>query len=285
MEIVAEFTYNHFGDINRALRMIDMAKISGATSVKIEVRNSARYFRNNYAIKKKKEKFEFSDEQIQKFSNHCEKSNISWFASVHDLHSLKRILLFHPKYIKVASREARCLEFLEAIKKIIQKKFPLLISTGGLSFSQIKKIYSLLKNENLTLIHTSCLYPCPKKRLNINRIKQMKVKFQCPVGYSGHEEGYLPSLYAVAIGADYIERHFTLEEGRKRVAKAMKEFNDDLCTLSPSAFKQMAEAVKIIYELRNQKANQFVNAEELLRVNIYGKPAWEGTDIYLKPVN
>ena len=282
MEIVAEFTYNHFGNIKRALKMIESAKNVGATAVKFEIRNSKNYFKHNPEIKKKKSRYEFSDEDIQKFSEYCKKNKIDWFASVHDMHSFYRIFHFKPKYIKVASREARCYEFLQALKRYNKKKFPLLISTGGLSFYQIQKIYKLLKDDNITLIHTSCLYPCATENLNMNRIKLMKEKFNCRIGYSGHEHGYEASLYAVSIGADYLERHFSI--GRRQVAKGMKNFKDDLCTLSPSTFKEMTEKVRKIYYLRNQKENLTVNKEELMRVNIYGELGWNG-DIYLKPVS
>lgn len=282
MEIVAELSYNHFGNIEYAFKMIELAKNAGATAVKFEIRNSKNYFKHNAKIEKKKSKYEFTDKDIEKFADCCKKYKIDWFASIHDLHSLQRICSFNPKYIKVASREVRCFEFLKAIKNINRKKFPILVSTGGLSFFEIKKIYTLLKEEDLTIIHTSCLYPCPIENLNMNRIKLMKEKFAARIGYSGHEQGYEASLYAVSVGADYLERHFSLNTDK--VAKGMKSFRDDLCTLTPEQFADMAVMVKIIYELRNRKPNLTANKKELQRVNIYGKPAWNGTDIYLKPV-
>ena len=282
MEIVAEFTYNHFGNIERAKEMIGAAKNAGATCVKFELRNSENYFRNNPAIQKKKAAYELTDAQIKEFAAHCEKTGIDWFASVHDLHSLQRILPFHPKYIKVASREARVMDFLSRVQEINAGNYPVIISTGGLSFENVTEIYRLFKNENLFLLHTNCIYPCAAEKLNMNRIRAMKEKFNCKIGYSGHEEGFLASLYAVSLGVDYIERHFTLEN-KEEVAKGFPDFKDDRCTLSPSEFSEMVKALHVFLKLRNQKISEEILPEELQRVNAYGKIAWDGTDVFLQP--
>jgi len=284
MEIVAEFTYNHFGDIVRAKKMIEEAKSSGATCVKFEMRNAESYFRNNPEISKRKGAFEFTDEQIKEFVLHCEKMKIDWFASVHDIHSLQRILPFHPKYIKVASREARMTDFILKVKTFTAKKHPIIVSTGGLSFKQVQEIYALLKDENLFLLHTNCIYPCAVEKLNMNRIRLMQESFSCKIGYSGHEEGFLASLYAVTIGVDYLERHFTLDDNVE-VAKGFPNFKDDQCTLSPSQFREMVNAVNLFTKFRNEKVNAEILEEELQRVNAYGKIDWDGHDVFLQSPN
>jgi sialic acid synthase SpsE len=280
MEIVAEFTYNHFGNIDRAKQMIGEAKNAGATCVKFEIRNSENYFKNNPEIQQKKRSFEFNDQQIMEFVLHCQQEQIGWFASVHDIHSLRRILPFHPKYIKVASREARVMDFLVEIKKINENKIPVIVSTGGLSFEEVEKIYGLFKDQELWLLHTNCIYPCPVEKLNMNRIRKMKVSFNCKIGYSGHEEGFMASLYAATLGADYIERHFTLND-QQDVAKGKPSFEDDRCTLSPLQFKEMADAVNLITQLYDQPLREEIAPEELERINAYGNIGWDGEDVFL----
>jgi N-acetylneuraminate synthase len=284
MEIVAEFTYNHFGNIDRAKEMIDAAKKSGATCVKFELRNSEKYFRNNYEIQKKRAAYEFTDEQINEFVLHCKKAEIDWFASVHDIHSLQRILPFLPKYIKIASREARAMDFLLKVKELNNKTHPIIISTGGLSFEQVKEIYQLFKDEQLFLLHTNCIYPCTTEKLNMNRIRIMRASFDCKIGYSGHEVGFLPSLYAVSLGINYLERHFTLND-KSEVAKGLPEFKDDECTLSPEQFREMVNAVNLFIQLSNQPVDQGISAEEIKRVNAYGKIDWDGEDVFLQAVD
>ncbi len=282
MEITAEFTYNHFGDIIRARKMIDAAKAAGATCVKFEVRNNASYFRNNPEIKKRKSRFEFSIKQMEAFVDYCRRVKIQWFASVHDLHSLKLVIELKPKYIKVASREAQCLPFLKEIVAVNKKERPIIVSTGAMKMQEIKSIYNLLKKEDLILVHTNCIYPCPPQLLNINRIIEFKKIFNCRIGYSGHEEGIIPSLYATTLGIDYLERHFTLEEKNKKVAKGKQHFKDDLCSLSPSWFKEMTEAINLILKLKSQKHSNKISVDELLRLNTYGKLIWSGEDVFLK---
>lgn len=280
MEIVAEFTYNHSGKVSLAKKMILSAMKSGATCVKIELRNNAAYFRNNTEILRKRSAFEFNEYQLEEFVKCCRHYNINWFASVHDIHSLKKVLKFYPSYIKIASREARNTCFLRKVAEINNKQFPIVVSTGALSFGQVTGIYKLLRKEKLTLLHTSCLYPCSVGDLNINRILLMKRKFDCSIGYSGHEEGFVPSLYAVFLGIDYIERHFALD--RIQVAKGKQSFHDELCTLRPNEFKEMVNGIRKILQLKNQAVNKGVSLKELKRVNAYGNLLWDGNDVFVK---
>jgi sialic acid synthase SpsE len=284
MEIVAEFSYNHFGNIDRAKKMIDAAQLAGATCVKFELRNNNSYFRNNTEIRSYREPFEFSDLQIKEFAKHCEQLGIGWFASLHDLHSLSRIMQFKPRYLKIASREARCEPFLNKVKEVNNNAFPVVISTGGLSCNQIENIYSLFGPVGLTLVHTSCLYPCDTSDLNMNRIKWMMKNFKSNTGYSGHETGFLPSIYATVLGVNYLERHFTLEEDEKKIAKGKSYFNDELCTLTPDAFANMVNHLNLVLQLRDQPIAEGANPHEMERVCTYGVPAWDGNDVFLLPV-
>ena len=282
MEIVAEFTYNHLGNLDRARKMIDAAKAVGATCVKFEMRNNDSYFRNYESIRDRKQGYEFTDEAIAGFVNHCKEVSIEWFASVHDIHSLMKVIPLKPRYLKIASREARIIPFLSKFKEVNGKAFPVIVSTGGLSFKQVEEIYELMKDEKLTMLHTSCLYPCEPEYLNMNRIRKMKERFNCNIGYSGHERGYLPSLYAATLGVSYIERHFTLEDKVSTVAKGKEDFKDELCTLGPIAFKEMVNAIELFRQLHNQETKDKVTEQELSRVNAYGIPSWDGEDVYVR---
>jgi N-acetylneuraminate synthase len=219
---------------------------------------------------------------LKGFISDCNKVGIPWFASVHDFYSLKKILPFGPKYIKVASREARIGSFLACVKELTEGRVPIIISTGGLLFEQIEQIYNQMSRGHLTLVHTSCLYPCGIENLNMNRVRMMKDKFDCNIGYSGHEQGFLPTLYATALGVNYIERHFTLEDRQKKVAKGKEGFQDDLCTLGPETFAEMVNGVRLFMQLIKQNTDKGNLPLELERVNAYGIPDWDGHDVFVR---
>ena len=281
IEIVAELTYNHLGNKDRALKMIDAAKAVGATCVKFELRNNPGYFKNHREVRDNKEQHEFTSAALQQVVAHCNHERIDWFASIHDISSLQKVLALKPRYIKIASREARLTPFIERVKELVNREYPVIISTGGLSFEQIKEVYKLMRGEDLTLLHTSCLYPCNTEHLNLNRIRKMKQEFSCNIGYSGHEEGIFASLYAVTLGVTYIERHFTLEDKDKQVTKGQNYFKDELCTLGPQAFRELVNGIRTFEQLQKQPVNDSVVAAEITRVNAYGILAWNG-DVYIQ---
>jgi N-acetylneuraminate synthase len=76
---------------------------------------------------------------------------------------------------------------------------------------EIQAAVSLLDQNNLVLCHTTSSYPCEPQELNLRMIHTLQEKFSCPIGYSGHEVGLIPSVIAVGLGACMVERHVTLD--------------------------------------------------------------------------
>ena len=87
------------------------------------------------------------------------------------------------------------------------------ISTGMSTFKDIDEAVKIFRDSNcpFTLFHCVSTYPCKDEDCNINLIGTLRERYGCPVGYSGHEEGILPSLLAVSLGAVALERHITLD--------------------------------------------------------------------------
>ena len=102
------------------------------------------------------------------------------------------------------------LNLIELMAK--EKKFTF-ISTGMSKMSDIVKAVNIFKKNkcNFVLMHCVSTYPCPEQDLNLNLILTLKEKFKCKIGYSGHENSVSPSVAAWFLGADYIERHITLD--------------------------------------------------------------------------
>ena len=114
------------------------------------------------------------------------------------------------KYNKIASAMITNIELLTEVAKEGKKTF---ISTGMCTMNDIEKAISIFKkfNCNFVLMHSISLYPCDESLLNLNLIRTLKNKFNCEIGYSGHESSVSPSIAAFLLGADYIERHITLD--------------------------------------------------------------------------
>ena len=133
-----------------------------------------------------------------------------WFASAWDLESQKFLKKFKSKYNKVASAMLTNTKLLEAIAKERKTTF---ISTGMSTIIDIKKAVKIFKKRKCKFILMHCVsnYPCQIEDLNLNTILTLRKKFKCEVGYSGHETSVSPTLLAYFMGANYIERHITLD--------------------------------------------------------------------------
>jgi N-acetylneuraminate synthase len=121
---------------------------------------------------------------------------------------LKFIDSFDPPAHKVPSALLTDHELLRALKDTGR---PVILSTGMSTMDEIDAAAAIMGMDNLLICHTTSSYPCPPEELNLRMIPTLKEKFSCPIGYSGHEVGLVPSALAVAMGACLVERHVTLD--------------------------------------------------------------------------
>ena len=219
--IVAEIGINHNGSIDIAEKLIRTAKKAGCDAVKFQKRTIEVVYskkeldqdRESPWGKKfidQKRGLEFGDKEYEIINNICKSLQIEWFASAWDIESLNFLKKFNNKYNKVASAMITHIPFLEEIAK--QKKYTF-VSTGMSDYKIIDKAIEVFKSYNcpFELMHSVSVYPCPENLLNLHLIKKLQERYNCKVGYSGHEASVSPSIYAVALGATSIERHITLD--------------------------------------------------------------------------
>src|SRR5262249_31684458 len=116
---------------------------------------------------------------------------------------------FDPPCYKIASASLTDLALLSATRETGR---PMILSTGAANMRDVETAVECIGTEDLLLAHTNSTYPCPPELLNLRAITTLATHYpECPVGYSGHEAGLVPSLAAVALGAAFIERHITLD--------------------------------------------------------------------------
>lgn len=264
--IISEIGINHNGDIELAKRMILESKKCGANAVKFQKRDLNIVYTSEQLSelrdspwgitqKDQKEALEFDDEDYRVIDEFCRKIEIDWFASAWDLNSLEFIKKFNLKYNKIASAMIVDKKFVKEVAK--QKKYTF-ISTGMCSMKDIEEVVEIFKMENcqFELMHCISAYPFDDSLANLNLIKIYKEKFNCKVGYSGHEKGGLAISYAAAaLGITSLERHFTLDRTMYG--------SDQSASLEPSAFKDLIGGVRKI-----EKAINGSNIKKILDIEV-----------------
>ena len=219
--IIAEIGINHNGDLGICKRLIDVAVESGCNAVKFQKRdidtvytqeflNSSRERPWGSTQRAQKEGLEFSYAEYKEIDSYCKSKSIEWFASAWDVKSQHFLREFDCKYNKIASA---MIVDIELLNTVAEEKKHTFISTGMTNYEDIEKALGVFKSHNCSfeLMHTVSIYPLKQKDANLLMIKTLKEKFNCNVGYSGHEIGLTTSLAASALGITSLERHITLD--------------------------------------------------------------------------
>ncbi len=218
--IIGEIGINHNGSVTLAKEIILLAKTNGFDAVKMQKRDLDVCIPDSYKDKvretpwgqisylKYKKKIEFNHNQFKEIIRYCKNIKIELFCSAFDVQSLKFLKKYKFKYNKVPSAMITNLDFLNEVAKLKKKTF---ISTGMCLMKDIENAVKIFSKHKcpFVLMHCVAEYPCPENKLNLNMITTLIKKFKCEVGYSGHESAVSPTLFAWALGANYIERHIT----------------------------------------------------------------------------
>lgn len=210
--IVAEAGVAHFGKVEKALSLVDLAVEAGADAVKFQI------FRTDNLISTEamqwKERLSARELPFEAFSDikkYCAKRNIIFFATAHDVDSLVFLDKLEPPLYKIGSGEVKNWVF---IKSIAQKGKPVIVSTGMYTLKDVQRVVNLFKEANnpcLMLLHCVTSYPTRPGDVNLAVIPAMNKEFGAIMGYSDHTEGIHFPLAAVALGAKIIEKHIALD--------------------------------------------------------------------------
>lgn len=219
--VIAEIGINHNGDLDIAKKMIVGAKYAGCDAVKFQKRTPELCVpKDQWNIERDtpwgrmtyidyRHKVEFNEKDYEVLDKFCKDLDIIWFASCWDEPSVDFIEKFNPPLYKTPSASLTDLELLAKHKKLNK---PVIMSTGMSTMEEIEKAVEFFGKENLLLAHATSAYPCKLEELNIKMITTLRNKYQdVPIGYSGHEVGLAPTWAAVALGANFVERHITLD--------------------------------------------------------------------------
>ncbi len=217
--VIGEIGINHNGCVSIAKRMIDIAVSAGCDVVKFQKRTvDLVYTPEELAIPRPnhfgetngdlKRGLELKLEDYEEIDDYCKKKGIMWFASCWDKSSVDFMEFFDPPCYKICSAT---LTDDDLLRYTASKGKPLLISTGMSTLEEIDHALKIVGTDNVVLYHCTSTYPTEANEANLLVIRDFIDRYDCPVGYSGHERGITPSILAVALGACSVERHITLD--------------------------------------------------------------------------
>lgn len=217
--ITAEIGINHNGSVQQAKSLIDMAVSVGCDAVKFQKRTIDIVYTKEELAKERQSIFgetngdlkrglEFGYEQYKIIDEYCKQKNIIWYASCWDEQSVDFIEQFDTPCYKIASASLTDDELLKYVRNTGK---PIFLATGMSTMEQIQHAVDVLGEDNLIIYHCTSTYPTDNNEINLKVINLLREKYNCPVGFSGHEKGILPSIMSAMLGANAVERHITTD--------------------------------------------------------------------------
>ena len=219
--ITAEIGINNNGDINLAKKLIDAAVMAGCDAVKFQKRTVDKVYTKEYldgprespwgtTQRAQKEGLEFGKAEYDTIDAYCREKGIEWYASAWDVDSQIFLRQYELKYNKIASAMLTNDALLETVAEEGRYTF---IATGMSTYEEIDHAVEIFQAHHcpFELLHCNSTYPMQDADANLKLINELRLRYQCAVGYSGHETGTFVSTLAAAMGITSIERHITLD--------------------------------------------------------------------------
>ena len=249
--IIAEAGVNHNGSIETAKKLVDVAYRCGADIVKFQTakldslvsKNAqmADYQKKNLGVEESQKemlsKLLLSFDDFIELAQYCKSVGILFLSTPFDIESIHFLNDLQDIW-KIPSGEITNYPYLVEIAKTRKK---VILSTGMADMSEIEAAINVLKENgttDITILHCTTEYPAPIEDVNLNTIQTLRDKFHCSVGYSDHTQGIEVDLAAVAMGAEVIEKHFTLDKSLPGP--------DHKASLEPDELKSMVDGIRKI---------------------------------------
>ena len=275
VNVIAELGINHQGDMNIMKKLITTAKDCGANFVKGQKREPKEYlsetqynmpydndnsFGSTYG--EHKENLEFSVQQWEELFTYSEDIGIKIFTSVFDVTSAKNMNKLGMEIFKIGSGEVTNLELLQEIKSYNK---PIIISTGMSTLEEIDAAIDIFdQNDDLTLMHTTSSYPCIETDINLRILETIRNRYNFPIGLSGHYvqgNGAIESA-ALALGATWFERHFTLDRTMKGT--------DHAASLEDAGLIRVIKSIRSVENAMGSQEKKVLDCELPTRLKVRG---------------
>jgi sialic acid synthase len=281
--VIAEIGCNHKGEMEIAKELIKIAKIFGnADAVKFQKRNNKELlteeqynaphpnFSNSYGdtYGEHREFLEFNVEQHKELKTYCEEIGITYSTSVWDTTSAKEIASLKPDFIKIPSACNNNFEMLGWLSENYLGEIH--ISTGMTTKDETDTLVDFFtkkgRNKDLVLYNCTSGYPVPFEDvclLYINILKQKYGHLVKHIGFSGHHLGIAVDMAAYTLGANIIERHYTIDRTWKGT--------DHAASLEPMGLRKLTRDLNAVYQALNFKSSDILPIEQIQRDKLKNK--------------
>lgn len=233
--IIAEAGSNHNGDIKQAKELVDIAVESGADAVKFQTFTADKLFSKNHPANKIVKNFEFKLEWHKEIKEYCDKKGIMFITTPFQKDAVDLLEKLNIEGYKIASGDMDYYPLLDYISNTAK---PIILASGMAYMDEVKEAFNRIKSgktENIAILHCVSNYPPKDEDINLKVIQTIKEEFNVPVGFSDHSMGITVPIAAVALGANIIEKHFTIS----RKLEGMDHFY----ALEPQELKQMVTEI------------------------------------------
>ncbi len=278
--IIAEAGVNHNGDLDKAIQLIDMAAMSGADYVKFQTFKAEKIVNKNVqkAEYQKKNMLGESDSQFDMLKklemgldwypiliDRCNEKGVKFLSTGFDEESIEFLEKLKIPFYKIPSGEITNKPYLQ---KIAKKGKDIILSTGMANLNEIKSAIKIFEDEGIskdriTVLHCNTEYPTPMKDVNLLAMNHIAKELKVKVGYSDHTLGIEVPIAAVALGAEVIEKHFTLDRTLPGP--------DHAASLEPDELKEMVKAIRNIELAISGNGTKEPSKSELKNIEIARK--------------
>ena len=239
--IIAEGGLNHNGDVDMSKELIKEAKKCGADAIKFQSYHTGEFISKKSEYYELFKSLELSEEEFYELKKYAEKIGIKFISTPLDLKYVDILNKMNIPAFKIASGD---LTFYPLLEKVAKTDKPVILSTGMANILEIWEAIEVLRNngcKKIILLHCISSYPTPYEDVNLNAIKTLKRIFNIPVGYSDHTLGIIAPIVSVTLGADVIEKHFTLDKNM--------EGPDHTLSADPEEFKEIADNIRLVEKM------------------------------------
>jgi N,N'-diacetyllegionaminate synthase len=252
--IIAEAGVNHNGSVELAKQLIDVASNSGADAVKFQTFKAENLVaKNTQKAEYQKQttdalesqfdmikKLELDIETHKELITYCQEKDIMFLSTPFDHDSINLLSGLGLQIFKIPSGEITNLPYLRHVGSLGKQ---VILSTGMSNLSEVGDALNILINagtskDSITVLHANTMYPTPLEDVNLNAMLTIQKEFGVSIGYSDHTLGIEVDIAAVAMGANVIEKHFTLDK--------FMEGPDHKASLEPQELKAMIGAIRNI---------------------------------------
>lgn len=271
---IAEMSGNHNQSLERALEIVDAAAKAGADALKIQtytpdtmtldIRQNEFVITDEKSLWAGKSLYELYGEAMTPYEwhgpifNRCKELGMDFLSTPFDSTAVDFLEKFDPKLYKIASFENIDIPL---IKKTASLKKPIIISTGMATVSEIEDAVNACRevgNDNITLLVCTSAYPADASDANILTIPHLKKLFGTKVGLSDHTKGIGVAVASIALGAEVIEKHFTLRRADGGVDSAFSLEPEEFRLLVEEGMRAYNSIGKVVYGSKSEKEKKSI---------------------------